>query len=172
MTKNKGGLSTMANLQTQMKDFHEKIRLRGFENNQDLRDKRDKLIKTLNENINKDECDPKLTFVKFDQGSYAMHTGIKPLHRADDYDIDVGLIFDLDAEEHKEYMADPVALKKRIKKALDHPKRNVKIRRPCITVQYVKNGDNEYHVDLAIYRESENGSGHFDLARGKEKLGQ
>lgn len=161
----------MAKLQSQMKDFHEKIRLRGFENNQDLREKRDKLIKTLRENINKDEDEPKLSFKNFDQGSYAMHTGIKPLHMADDYDIDVGLIFDLNAEDYKEYMDDPVALKKRVKKALDHPKRDVKIRQPCITVQYVKNGDNEYHVDLAIYRDSENGSGHHDLARGKENSG-
>ena len=161
----------MANLQTQMKDFHEKVRLRGFENNQDLREKREMLLKTLRENINKDDDEPKLFFKNFDQGSYAMHTGIKPLHRADDYDIDVGLIFDLDAEDHKEYMDDPVVLKNRIKKALDHPRRDVKIRRPCITVQYLKNGDNEYHVDLAIYRESENGSGHHDLARGKEYSG-
>lgn len=158
----------MANLQSQMDKFHNKIRLRGFEDNQDLRDKRDKLIQALKDNINKDEKEPVLTFSKFDQGSYAMHTGIKPLHQADDYDIDVGIIFDLDPENHQKYIDDPVALKIRVKKALDHPWRNVAVRRPCVTVQYVKNGDNEYHVDLAIYRNSESQAGLLDLAKGKE----
>ena len=158
----------MAKLQPQMKSFHEKIRLKGFEENQDLRDKKKILLDALNSNLNKDENDPKLTYSSFNQGSYAMYTGVKPLHKADDYDIDVGLVFDLNSDDHEEYIGNPVALKKRVKKALDIPQRTVKIKSPCVTVQYSKNNVNQYHVDLAIYKETEYDSDHLDLARGKE----
>lgn len=55
------------------------------------------LIDELTEAL-KDEkipgTDNPLIFNKFDQGSYAMNTGIKP--KEDDYDIDVGIIiFDI-----------------------------------------------------------------------------
>lgn len=158
----------MANLQPQMKSFHEKIRLKGFEENQDLRDKKRVLLDALNANLNKDENDPKLTYTSFNQGSYAIHTGVKPLHKADDYDIDVGLQFDLNSDDHKVYIDNPVSLKKRVKKALDIPQRTVNIKGPCVTVQYLKDGVNQYHVDLAIYRQTEHNSDHLDLARGKD----
>jgi hypothetical protein len=157
----------MAKLQKQMTDFHEKIRLRGYKENKELSDKRDLLLDALKCNLNKDSDDPKLSYTSFNQGSYAMHTGTKPLHKSDDYDIDVGLVFDLNEEDHSDYMNDPVALKKRIKKALDIPQRTVNIRKPCVSVQYIKNGENDYHVDLAIYQESISGADHLDLARGK-----
>ncbi len=158
----------MAKLQKQMTDFHEKIRLRGYKENRELLEKRDLLLDALRANINKDSRDPKLSYTSFNQGSYAMHTGTKPLHKSDDYDIDVGLVFDLNEVDHSDYINDPVALKKRIKKALGIPQRTVNIRRPCVTVQYIRNGVNDYHVDLAIYRESIGSIGHLDLARGKE----
>lgn len=158
----------MAKLQTQMTSFHDKIRLKGFGENQDLRDKKKVLLDALDANLNKDESDPKLTYSSFNQGSYAMHTGVKPLYRADDYDIDVGLVFDLNAGDHEEYIDNPVELKKRVKKALNIPQRTVNIKGPCVTVQYVKDGVNQYHVDLAIYKTTESNSDHHDLARGKE----
>ncbi len=158
----------MAKLQAQMIGFHTKIRLRGYKENRDLAEKRDLLLNALKDNLNKDDKDPTLSYTNFNQGSYAMHTGTKPLRKADDYDIDVGLVFALNEEEHSEYINDPVALKKRIKKALDIPQRTVNIRKPCVTVQYVKNGENDYHVDLAIYRDNTGATDHLDLARGKE----
>ena len=159
----------MAKLQTQMTDFHDKIRLRGYNENQDLTEKRDLLLSALKENLNKVENEPKLSYTNFNQGSYAMHTGVKPLHKADDYDIDVGLIFDLNGEDHDDYIKDPVALKKRVKSALDIPQRTVDIRKPCVTVQYVKDGKNQYHVDLAIYQVCTGDSEHLELARGREE---
>jgi hypothetical protein len=158
----------MAKLQKQMTSFHDKIRLKGFEENQDLRDKKKVLLDALDANLNKDEKDPKLTNSAFNQGSYAMHTGVKPLHKADDYDIDIGIKFDLNADDHADYIDNPVSLKKRVKKALDIPQRTVNIKGPCVTVQYLKNDVNQYHVDLAIYKETERNSDHLDLARGKE----
>ena len=158
----------MAKLQKQLIDFHEKIRLRGYEENKDLLEKRDLLLNALQANLNKDSADPRLSYTNFNQGSYAMHTGTKPFCKSDDYDIDVGLIFNLTEEDHSDYIKDPVALKMRIKKALDIPQRTVNIRRPCVTVQYIKNGENDYHVDLAIYRGNTGNPDHLDLARGKE----
>jgi hypothetical protein len=162
----------MAKLQKQMADFHEKIRLRGDAENRDLSEKRELLLNALRTNLNKDNDDPKLSYTHFNQGSYAMHTGTKPLNKTDDYDIDVGLVFDLNEEDHSDYIKDPVALKMRIKKALNIPQRTVNIRKPCVTVQYIKNGENDYHVDLAIYRESSDNADHLDLARGKEGSAQ
>lgn len=160
----------MANLQKQFNDFHDAIRLKGYSDNSTLRDKRDLLIKDLKAGFKKQEEEddaPPLSFQNFDQGSYAIHTGTKPLHKSDDYDIDVGLIFDLNTNDHQEYLDDPVKLKKRIFNALNREKRTVQIKEPCGRVQYSKNGENSYHVDLAIYKSIE-GTDELDLARGKE----
>ncbi|APG27194.1 hypothetical protein A7E78_04695 [Syntrophotalea acetylenivorans] len=159
----------MANLQKQMNNFHDKIRLKGFEKNERLKDKRDLLIKNLRDNLNSDEDDPKLYFKEFNQGSYAMHTGVKPFKQdQDEFDIDVGLVFDLNAEKHQAYIDDPVELKKRVLKALNHPARTVKVKRPCVTVSYAAtNSESGYHVDLACYMTSNSIDGLLDLAKGK-----
>lgn len=160
----------MANVQPQFKEFHEKIRLKGYSDNEKLREKKRLLIDALKKGLKKqkDEDDlPGLTFTNFDQGSYAIHTGTKPLHKEDDYDIDIGLCFDLNTDDHQEYLDDPVKLKKRIRDALDNANRTVQIKEPCVRVQYTKNGENDYHVDLAVYKNID-GSSELDLARGKE----
>ena len=91
----------MTILQSEFHTFHSNIKLGAYDENKTLRDKRDLLINELTEAL-KDEkipgTDKPLTFKKFDQGSYAMNTGIKP--KEDDYDIDVGIIFDITNDEY------------------------------------------------------------------------
>jgi len=147
----------MAILQKEFKDFHNEIKLGTYEENKSLRDKRDLLINELTEKLGDEDIpgtDKKLTFTKFDQGSYAMNTGIKP--RNDDYDIDVGIIFDITNDEY-----DSNKLKKLVRDKLKRNNRVVDFNRPCITVKY----SDGYHVDLAIYADN---NSDYHIAWGKE----
>jgi hypothetical protein len=85
------------------------------------------------------------TFTWFNQGSYEMGTGIKPAVSGD-YDIDVGIIFDINHSEH-----DPVDVKTWVTDALEGHTKKVDMRRPCVTVFYQRDDEPIYHVDLAIY---------------------
>lgn len=147
----------MSKLQKEFIDFHDEIKLGTYEENQTLRDKRDLLIDELGKGL-KDEKVPgtgkALTFSKLDQGSYAMHTGIVPPDN--DYDIDVGIIFDIKNDEY-----DPLKLKKLIRDKLARQNRTVLIRWPCITVKYAAG----YHVDLAVYADN---SSNYHITWGKE----
>jgi hypothetical protein len=144
-----GGLD-VADCRTQFNKFHDNIKLK--EENQILKDKREIIIKKLNEKLPK-ETD--YGFSVFNQGSYAMHTGIKPLY--DDYDIDVGLYFEMSKDD-----VDPVAAKKWVHKALEGHTKDVKIKKPCVTVTYAAG----YHVDITVYA-SNNSDGKVYLAKGK-----
>lgn len=148
----------MANLQKELLQFHNDIKLRAYEENESLRNKRDLLINELTEALKDEkvpETDKSLTFKKFDQGSYAMNTGIKP--KDDDYDIDVGIIFDIKNDEY-----DSNKLKKLVFDKLDNQhNRTVEFNRPCITVKY----SDGYHFDLAIYADNQ---GDLHIAWGKE----
>lgn len=148
----------MAQVQKYFEEFHNIISLGTYEENATLRDKRDLLLKNLREGLDRNDED--LTFSSFDQGSYAMHTGVVP--KNGDYDIDVGLVFDCKKEDY----TDPVALKKIVRDALQCGNRTVAIRRSCVTVIYTKNQKNDYHVDLAVYADREDDV--LDLAKGKE----
>lgn len=148
----------MSKLQKEFKQFHNNIKLGTYDENKKLRDKRDLLIDELRDAL-KDEkipdTDRKLIFTKFDQGSYAMNTGIKP--KDSDYDIDVGVIFDITNEEY-----DSNKLKKLVFDKLNKQhNRTVKFNRPCITVEY----SDGYHVDLAIYSKNNDD---LHIAWGKE----
>ena len=147
----------MPKLQEEFIDFHNIIKLGTYEENQTLREKRDLLIDELVKGL-KDEkipnTDRSLTFSKFDQGSYAMHTGIIPPNN--DYDIDVGVVFNIKNDEYGS-----VNLKKIIRDKLTRNNRTVSIRQPCITVKYAGG----YHVDLAVYADNSN---NYHLAWGKE----
>jgi hypothetical protein len=147
----------MSSLQKYFLEFHDAIKLGNFDENQNLRDKRDVLVKDLRENIPTDVPE----FENFDQGSYAMNTGTNP--KDGNCDIDVGLVFDCTTIAY----GDPVALKKIIRDALNRPNRSVRIRRSCVAVEYMKNDLVDYHVDLAIYvkRQWETC---LNLAKGKE----
>ena len=148
--------SKMPAVQKQFEDFHSSIKLDENNENAQLRKKRDTLIDALKEKLPDDV--PK--FEKFDQGSYSMSTGVLPPDG--NYDIDVGIIFDCKRDKY----SDPVALKTKVRDALDSNGRTVKIRRPCVTVNYMRGDEVDYHVDLAIYVKRDDGL--LDLAKGKE----
>ena len=98
----------MANVQKQFDDFHSGIRLSNDDEKAKLQDKRNMLVKNLKDGLKKraEDGDSSHSFESFNQGSYAMHTGTKPLN--DEYDIDVGIIFD----NVKEDFDDPVGSRK------------------------------------------------------------
>ena len=98
-------------------------------------------------------------FYSFNQGSYAFGTGIMP--KNGNYDIDVGLAF----PNIKDFF-DPIETKLKIWDALVIAKRTVKIRQPCVTVEYLLDGEPQYHIDLAIY--SINDQDNYSLAMGKD----
>lgn len=148
--------SKMPAVQKQFEDFHSAIKLDEDDENTKLREKRDTLIKALRAKLPADVP----AFESFNQGSYSMFTGVVPLDG--NYDIDVGLVFDCKKDKYP----DPVALKKKVRDALDSNFRTVVIRRPCVTVNYLVNGVPDYHVDLAIYAKRDDGL--LDLAKGKE----
>jgi hypothetical protein len=152
-----------AHLQTEFIKYHEAIKLKNFDENADLREKRDLLVKELKEALKKahDEKDPDIAkFEWFNQGSYAMGTGVKPVDG--DFDIDVGLKFHFDKDKYG-----PVEVKEWVHDALSGGNRTVEWMRPCIRVQYTKDGEPTYHVDLAIYSWADyNTDGNTYLAKG------
>ena len=145
----------MPTLQDAFIEFHDKIKL--SDENDTLREKREILINKLDKNISDDAA----SYTKFNQGSYAMNTGIKP--EDGDYDIDVGLKFNLNKDDYP----DPVVVKKWVKDALYGHTKSVNIRRSCVTVQYQQADDPLYHVDFAIYA-ANNDDGKLYIAKGEE----
>ncbi|MDX6745926.1 hypothetical protein SHK09_03905 [Polaribacter sp. PL03] len=158
-------------IQRNFKDFHDKIRIKDLdreeESNKILREKRDILlkdIKTYFDKKNKDlDTQEQIKYEWFNQGSYAMYTGVKPLDDSD-FDIDVAIVLDI----NKENYSNPTTVKKWIFEALDTKiNRTVLWKKPCITVQYTKAGEEKYHVDFAIYA-GNNDDNKYYLAKGKE----
>lgn len=145
----------MVNLQQEFLDFHDTIKL--DDENQILREKREILLSKLKDNISEKAA----SYTTFNQGSYAMGTGVKP--ESGDYDIDVGIRFNIDHDDYE----DPIVPKKWVRDALDGHTKSVQIRRSCVTVTY-QNGDEPiYHVDFAIYANA-NADGKMYIAKGKE----
>jgi len=140
----------MADCRAQFNEFHDNIKLK--EENEVLKDKRDVIIDRLNEKLKEQTS---YGFSVFTQGSYAMYTGIKPLD--DDYDIDVGLYFEMSKED-----VDPIVAKNWVLNALKDHTNNVKIKKPCVTVTY----EAGYHVDVTVYA-ANNFDGKVYLAKGK-----
>ncbi|EPX64205.1 hypothetical protein D187_005339 [Cystobacter fuscus DSM 2262] len=134
--------------------FHQAIQLKRFDENAELVEKRDRVLKRLRENLS-------ISFDWFNQGSYAMGTGVKPVNG--DYDIDIGLVFDV---SHRSYA--PSTVKKWVYDAVVHHTTRVEWRRPCITVYYQQAGEAIYHVDLAILVKESPYSNALYLAIGKE----
>lgn len=145
----------MSTLQTAFTQFHDNIKLE--DENQTLRDKRDILLNKLKDKISTDAA----SYTTFNQGSYAMNTGIKPENG--DYDIDVGLKFDINKGDY----TDPVVVKKWVRDALVGHTKSVSIRRSCVTVQYQQDNEPIYHVDFACYA-ANNDDGKLYIAKGKE----
>lgn len=147
----------MPTLQTAFTDFHDAIKLSDMDENATLREKRDILLDKLKNKISAEAS----SYSSFNQGSYAMHTGVKP--DDGDYDIDVGLRFDIDKDDYP----DPTVVKKWVRDALEGHTKSVEIRKPCVTVKYQREGESIYHVDFAIYA-ANNKDGKLYLARGME----
>jgi limonene-1,2-epoxide hydrolase len=140
----------MALCQAQFIAFHDAIKL-TMEDNQDLREKRDIIVERIRKNM-PENAKP---FEIFTQGSYAMNTGIQPLDG--DYDIDVGLYFDMSTED-----AEPVEAKQWVYDAVYGHTNDVRFKTPCITVTYAAG----YHVDITVYS-AKNSDGKVYLAKGK-----
>lgn len=143
-------------LQRFFEHFHDKIKLEENDERLKLRTKRELLIQTLEKKL----AVHSLRFETFDQGSYAMRTGVVP--RDGNYDIDVGLIFDCSQER----FPNPVELKSLVHDALAGSNRTIAIRRACVTVTYFREKIPDYHVDLAIYVKATDGS--LLLAKGRK----
>lgn len=146
----------MAIIQKYLIEFHEKIKLVDTEENQVLRDKRDIVLERLEKNISADAP----SYTTFNQGSYAMGTGIQPIDG--EYDIDVGIRLNLSKDDYP----DPVIVKKWIYEAIKNHTNTVEVKRPCVTVTYLEKGEPCFHIDLAVYA-ANNDDGNLYLAKGK-----
>ncbi len=145
-------------LQNQFKKFNENIRLSATKLDE-LREKRNKILDKLRTN----EDLP--SFEEFGQGSYRMGTEVKPIDK--DYDIDVGLRFNVNKNDYE----DPLTLKKQIRDILkNYTEYGAQIKTPCVTVTYKKDGETAYHVDIVTYtyEDKENKESQLYLAKGKE----
>ncbi len=147
----------MPTLQTAFTEFHDAIKLSDMDENATLREKRDILLEKLKNKISEEAA----SYTSFNQGSYAMHTGVIP--DDGDFDIDVGLKFNIDKEDY----SDPTVVKKWVRDALEGHTKSVEIKKPCVTVKYQRKDEDIYHVDFAIYA-ANNSDGKLYLARGKE----
>lgn len=161
----------MANIQKELEEFDAKIKLNRFDENKVLREKRDIVLDKLRDKFAKMRNDGKAVprFEHFNQGSYEMGTGIQPVQG--DYDIDVGLRFNCSTEAYK----NPVDLKHLVADALEeHTELGTVIRRSCVTVNYKKDGEQTFHVDLAVYAYDDPDSSvkKLHLAKGKEGAGE
>lgn len=146
-------------IQSEFIDFHDRIKL-DYDVNTELAEKRDILVKKLRDN------DELPGFEEFNQGSYGMLLGVEPLEGRE-YDIDVGLRFNADAEDY-----DPVDLKEKIADILkNHTEYGSEIKKPCVTVTYKKNGEKAYHVDLVAYtfKDKNDKKSQLYLAKGKQR---
>lgn len=144
-------------LQKYFKDFNDAIKM-DYTEKAELASKRDILLKKLR------DSEELPSFTELNQGSYIMYTGIEPLDK--EYDIDVGLRFKVNKKEYE-----PTVLKNKIYDILqNHTDYGAKIKKPCVTVTYKKDGEIAYHVDLVVYtyEDKDNFDSQMYLARGKD----
>ena len=128
----------MAKLQSQFQKFHEKIKVES----DDLRKKRDIIHKRIKRSLSENgKPIPEI----LNQGSYIYGTGIKPA-AGDDYDIDIGLIFNIKSAEYK-----PEEVRGWVFSAIKGHTDQVEDKGPCIRVKY----EAGYHVDLVCYAKYE-----------------
>lgn len=144
-----------AALQASFDQFHAAVKHEQFGERALLRQRREQLLLEL-----QDGLPPEFKVEAFDQGSYAMQTGVMPLDG--DFDIDLGVVFVCD----KSAFPGPVAAKQLVRDALAKGKRRVSIRQSCVTVRYAKGGTDNHHVDLAVY--ATDSKGRLWLAKGRE----
>lgn len=142
------------------KDFNKTIKM-DYEVKAELASKRDILIKKLR------DSNELPGFTELNQGSYIMYTGVEPLDK--EYDIDVGLRFNVNKDSYE----NPTELKNKIYDILqNHTEYGAKVKKPCVTVTYKKNGETAYHVDLVVYtyEDKDDTESQLYLARGKDSV--
>jgi hypothetical protein len=92
----------------------------------------------------------------FIQGSHGTNTAIK--HPEDDFDIDRAVVIDADNAPD-----DPVKVKKLVLKVLEKRGfKNAKIKKPCVTADYM---NLNLHIDIVVYRKR---GEQYELALGKQ----
>ncbi|MBU5363016.1 hypothetical protein KQI58_18375 [Enterococcus raffinosus] len=150
-------------LQNEFKNFNDSIKI--FGESEILREKRDMLISDFKKKF-PDKCvengiEIKTSDISFiSQGSFKLQTTIRS--KDGEVDLDQGVIFPLNIQDND----DPRKIKVLGKKALEIENiRSPKIKEPCITVSYLKNGEEHIHLDFPMYADY---NGTLFLARGKE----
>lgn len=156
----------MADIQKQFEQYDDKIRLKRLDENATLVKRRDAVLNKLRDRFDAMRKEGKdiPTFKWFNQGSYDMGTGIDPENG--DYDIDVGLDFNAPKTKYE----NPVTLKEFVHDALkDHTPLGTDVLRSCVRVKYQIDGEQAYHVDLAVYTcdDTEADPRALYIARGK-----
>jgi hypothetical protein len=143
-------------LQSAFEKFNDKIRT-DFDVKKELKDKRDILLNKLRDD------DELSSFTEFNQGSYAMYTGIEP-EDGQEYDIDVALIFSANKDDYE-----PMKIKERIYNILKHhTDYGAEIKKPCVTVTYKRDGEAAFHVDLVtyLYQKKDDTNSQLYMAKG------
>lgn len=152
-----------AKLYKQFNEFHDAIKL--DKESTPLKEKREMLESDIKSKLPSELEKIDISITKsdlkfFDQGSYRQNTstGIK----SGSVDRDLAIEFELDINTHD----DPRKIKKCVRDALKiENKREPKIKEPCVTVKYLKKGEENVHIDFPIYAVC---AGSYYLARGKE----
>lgn len=130
------------------KYYREKVVLSELEQNK-LREKRKLNVKRLKKGIEKYNED-KTTSYKISedriQGSMAMHTVVQ--NDEDDYDIDVGIVFEKDNLENLGPQATRNMVANALKKETWQFTEPPEVKTSCVRIKYSEG----YHVDFAIYR--------------------
>jgi hypothetical protein len=157
-------VDVVANVQKYFVQFDEAIRFERDDEKAILAEKRKRVLDRLSEGIKRQRRDgAKIpSYEHFNQGSYAMNIGVKPIDG--DFDIDVGLRFDLSKDDYP----DPVTVKIWVHDAVKNHTKHVEMRRGCVTVYYQEDGEDIYHVDLVCYSSREKNADKKDyFAKGK-----
>ena len=139
----------MANLQKEFEKFHLAIKVEKEE----LREKRDIIINKIKGSLkSKNRPIPEL----LNQGSYIYGVGVKPKPNGEEYDIDVGLVFNISSDDYKAHN-----VRRWVFEAIKDHTEKVEEKGPCIRVHYQAG----YHVDLICYASNDSSeSERFKLA--------
>lgn len=148
-------------LEKEFKGFYKKIKL---DESNDMIEKRNVLERNFKSEFPKILTSKGIDDIKInkfiDQGSYKINTTIKPKDNV--YDRDVAVILNMDSNKY-----DPVEVKRMVRDALYIAKKRVPmIKEPCVTIEYMKDGEEKFHIDFPIY--ANNSGGSLVLARGRE----
>lgn len=148
----------MIDLHKHLLAFNEKIKLSDSQVKQ-LKAQNEKIRLVIYELLIAEKIRGMILLKTFEQGSQYMDTAIKPYKVSGDYDVDMGLLFRLENPN-----TSPAEIKKTLRNLLEKGRRKIVYKKPCMRIEYTN-----YHIDLAIYSESIDGTDTYRLARGYEK---